>query len=119
MKYILLTSGLLAVLALTGCAQPKNPPLYGWYGYQTQLDNWFKQDVESPDIQLQKMRQDLEKMKAANQLPPPGFRAHMGLLHGQLGDPVSLKRALEAEKAAFPESSAYMDFLLRHFNKAN
>jgi len=119
MKNFFIASSIVAVLALTGCAQPQTPPLYGWHGYETQLDNWFRQDVESPDVQLQKMKQDLEKMKASNQRPPPGFRAHMGLLHGHLGDPVSLKLELEAEKAAFPESATYMDFLLRNFKKAN
>lgn len=117
MKPFVLTCGLLAALALTGCAQNQHPSLYGWYGYETQLDHWFRQDVESPEMQLQKMKQDLETMRAAKQNPPPGFRAHMGLLYGYLGDPVSFKLALEAEKEAFPESAPYMDFLLRHFKK--
>lgn len=119
MNRFFFTGSLLAAVLLVGCAQPKTPPLYGWLGYETHLDNWFRQDVESAHTQLQKMKQDLAKMQAAGQKPPPGFRAHMGLLHGHLGDPVSLKLELEAEKTAFPESTAYMDFLLRNFKKAN
>jgi hypothetical protein len=117
MKRFVLTLATVATLALGGCAQNKVPPLYGWYSYQTQLDNWYRQNVDSPDVQLKKMQADLGKIQAANENPPPGFRAHMGLLHGHLGDLVSLQRELEAEKAAFPESAGYMDFLLRNFKK--
>jgi hypothetical protein len=117
MKHVYLAATLVAALVLSGCAQNKVPPLYGWYGYEAQLNNWFKQTVESPDAQLQKMKDDLLKMQSAGQRPPPGYRAHMGLLYGELGDPASLRLELEAEKAAFPESAAYMDFLLRNFKQ--
>lgn len=117
MKRIAITMAAVAALALGGCAQNKAQSLYGWYGYQTQVDNWYRQNVDSPDTQLKKMQADLAKIEAANEKAPPGFRAHMGLLHGHLGDAVSLRRELEAEKAAFPESAAYMDFLLRNFKK--
>jgi len=115
MKQYALASSLLAVLVLSGCAQPKVQSLYGWYGYEAQIDAWFRQTTLSPDVQLQRMQQDLEKIHAAGQKPPPGFRAHLGLLYGHLGDPVSFRSELEAEMAAFPEGTPYMNFLLRNF----
>lgn len=103
---------------LVGCASaPRPQPLYAWYGYETQLDQWFRQTSTSPDVQLQSMQKDLQRMQSAGQRVPPGFRAHIGLLQGQMGDLVSMRSMLEAEKAAFPESAAYMDFLLRNFKK--
>lgn len=117
MKRLAITMAAVAALALGGCAQNKVPPLYGWYSYETQLDNWYRQNTDSPDVQLKKMQADLEKIRAAGEKAPPGFRAHLGLLHGHLGDPLSFRRELEAEKAAFPESAGYMDFLLRNFKK--
>ena len=118
MRRIPLMIAASSLALLVGCASaPRPQPLYAWYGYETQLDQWFRQTSTSPDVQLQSMQKDLQRMQSAGQRVPPGFRAHIGLLHGQMGDLVSMRSMLEAEKAAFPESAAYMDFLLRNFKK--
>ncbi|MCH2000092.1 DUF4810 domain-containing protein, partial [Achromobacter xylosoxidans] len=48
---------------------------------------------------------------------PPGFRAHLGMLYLKLGDGAKGLEQLEGEKAAFPESKPFMDFLLRNASK--
>lgn len=108
----------LLALALTlgGCASQKpTPPLYGWQGYEQNLDTYFRQDRESPDTQAKRMEDDLKKIRAAGQATPPGFMAHLGLLYGKQGDLVRFQQHLEAEKQQFPESQNFVDFLLRKF----
>jgi hypothetical protein len=41
--------------------------------------------------------------------------AHLGLLYGKQGDMARFQQHLEAEKRQFPESQAFVDFLLRQF----
>ena len=114
------TLALLAtVLALTGCANKAQPTfLYGWNGYEKNLDTYFRNDRESLDTQAKLMEDDLQKMRAAGKATPPGYQAHMGLLYGKQGDMARFQQHLQAEKAQFSESETFVDFLLRKF-KAN
>lgn len=107
-----------AMLALGGCANtPVAPPLYGWYGYEKNIDTYFRGDRESLDTQVKKMADDLNQMRAKGQAAPPGYQAHMGLLYGKQGDMERFQTHLEAEKQQFPESENFIDFLLRKFKK--
>lgn len=110
---------LLLVLTalLTGCANTKDPALYGWRGYEKNLDAYFRADKLDHSAQLQSMRDDRQLLQAEGKALPPGFQAQMGLLHGRLGDMESFRTQIEAEKQAFPESAGFMDFLLRNFKK--
>ena len=113
------TSAKVALLALAlslgGCANKAAPPLYGWHGFEKNLDTYFRQDRESPDTQAKRMEDDLQKIRAAGQATPPGFMAHLGLLYGKQGDLARFQQHLEAEKQQFPESQAFVDFLLRQY----
>jgi hypothetical protein len=110
------TLALLAtVLALTGCAHKPPPTLYGWNGYEKNLDTYFRNDRESLDTQAKLMEDDLQKMRAAGKATPPGYQAHMGLLYGKQGDMARFQQHLQDEKAQFPESETFVDFLLRKF----
>ncbi|MFM2450947.1 MAG: hypothetical protein RIS44_3397, partial [Pseudomonadota bacterium] len=73
------------LLALAGCANKAPPPLYGWNGYEKNLDTYFRGNRESWDTQSKRMEEDLQKMRAAGQATPPGYQAHLGLLHGKQG----------------------------------
>jgi hypothetical protein len=102
-------------LALVGCANKAPPTLYGWNGYEKNLDTYFRNDRESLDTQAKLMEDDLQKMRAAGAVVPPGYQAHMGLLYGKQGDMVRFQQHLQAEKQQFPESETFIDFLLRKF----
>lgn len=102
-------------LSLGGCANNATPPLYGWHGFEHNLDTYFLQDRESLDTQAKRMEDDLQKIRAAAQSTPPGFMAHLGLLYGKQGDLVRFEQHLQAEKQQFPESQTFVDFLLRNF----
>jgi len=112
--------GAVAVIAVTtlgGCANTKAPDLYGWNGYEKNIDIYFRGDREALDSQAKLMESDLEKIRSAGKALPPGYRAHLGLLYGKQGDMTRFQEHLESEKQLFPESETFIDFLLRKFNK--
>lgn len=104
----LVASGLL----LAGCATPKTPPLYQWDGYQPQVYEYFKGQT-GPQQQIDALEQALQRIRAKGNRPPPGFQAHLGVLYASVGNDTQAEQAFEAEKQSFPESAAYMDFLLK------
>lgn len=101
-----------AAAALVGCATgPK--PLYHWGGYQRQVYQFLNGETSDPNQQLVLLQAEAEKARAAGAALPPGFRAHLAMLHLRLGHHDDARQMIEAEKAAFPESTAYMDFVLK------
>ena len=110
-------AALIALVSTLGACATKTPPLYGWQGYQANLDAYFRGSSLSPDVQKQMMEQDLEKMRASGLAVPPGYHAHLGLLYGEQGDLGKFAEQVAQEKSKFPESQTFMDFLLRNFKK--
>ncbi len=112
---ILILAALGASVVLAGCASgPKGPPpLYGWSGYQSNLDTYFRKDKAGLDEQIQSMETNKQKILAANQALPPGYQAHLGLLYGKQGNMARFQQDLTAEKQQFPEAESFDDLLLR------
>ncbi|WP_457418893.1 DUF4810 domain-containing protein [Roseateles sp. P5_E7] len=108
---------LAAALVLVGCAQPGPKPLYQWAGYQNSVYQYMKSNGSEPGAQIAALEAQIEKNKVANEANPPGMRAHLALLYGKTGDDVAAQRHLEAERVQFPESAAYVDFLLKNTKK--
>lgn len=102
----------LAVAALVGCATHPRP-LYQWDGYQRQVYEYLKGDGTAPTEQLAAMQAQAEKARSTGAALPPGFRAHLGLLHLQMGRYDEARSMFEAERIAFPESTQYMNFVLK------
>jgi hypothetical protein len=65
------------------------------------------------------MEDDLKKIHAENGQVPPGYNAHLGLLYAKQGNLNEFANRLDAEKAQFPESQSFVDFLLRSFKNKN
>jgi hypothetical protein len=102
---------LIAGACLTGCVQqPKT--LYQWGSYQPEVYEYFK--GESKEAQVAKLEEDLQKIRSTNASPPPGYHAQLGMLYGSLGKDDQMVQQLRTEKALFPESATYMDFLLKN-----
>jgi len=106
------TLALVATMALVGCAQPGPKPLY-----QTAVYQYMKSNGSEPGAQIAVLEAQLEKNQATHQVSPPGMRAHLALLYSKTGDDVAAQRHLEAERAQFPESATYIDFLLKNTKK--
>ncbi|ALV04928.1 DUF4810 domain-containing protein [Roseateles depolymerans] len=96
----------------TACAQPPKP-LYQWSGYQSNLYDYFKTSGANAGEQIDKLEAQLVKNKAANEASPPGLHGHLALLYAKVGNDNAAKAHLEAERALFPESAAYVDLLLK------
>lgn len=102
----------LALSSLVGCATPP-APLYSWESFPRQQYSVLLRDGASPLDQIAAMNAHAEKARAKNASLPPGFRAHLGMLHLSAGNPDMARDFWMAEKAAFPESAQYMDLLLK------
>ncbi|KVH63273.1 DUF4810 domain-containing protein [Burkholderia cepacia] len=101
-----------AAMLLAGCAAPTTPPLYQWNGYQPQVYEYFK-GQSSPQQQIDALEKALQEIRAKGNKPPPGFHAHLGMLYASVGNGHQATQSFEAEKALFPESASYMDFLMK------
>jgi hypothetical protein len=98
---------------LAGCAaNTSTPPLYQWDGYQPQVYEYFKAQT-TPQQQLDALEKALQEIRAKGNKPPPGFHAQLGMLYASVGNGQAAQQEFQAEKQAFPESSTYMDFLLK------
>jgi len=102
----------LATVGLVGCSAVSKP-MYQWDGYQRQVYEFLKGDGTSPTEQMAAMQAQEEKAKAGGAALPPGFRAHLGMLYVRRGRFDEARQMLQAEKAAFPESAQYIDFVLK------
>jgi len=104
--------GLLAAGLLGGCAA-RQQPLYYWGNYQPQVYAYFKGEA-GPEEQILALEEDRERARSEGKTLPPGFEAQLGLLYGKTGRSDQLVKNFDAEKIRFPESAAYIDFLLKH-----
>ncbi|MCK6390071.1 MAG: DUF4810 domain-containing protein [Azonexus sp.] len=115
-RYITTLAALaLASSALSGCAS-RPQPLYHWGSFQAQQYAYFK-GQKGPEEGIQELLKIQEEAKAAGRPVPPGLKAHMGLLYGLTGRTDLLEQNLLAERQQFPESSVYVDFLLKKQSK--
>ena len=111
-RLLALVAAIATDSVLVGCVQaPK--PLYHWEGFQGQLYEHFKADRSGPEEQLRILDAQAQKARASGAALPPGFRAHLAMIYLRLGRDGEARQELEAEKANFPESAPYMDFLLK------
>jgi hypothetical protein len=107
------TTALLAGLLLVGCAEQQT--LYQWEGYQQQVYQYLQGG--SKEEQVEVLEADLQKIKAKDGAVPPGYHAQLGLLYSSLGKEDQMIQQFQTEKALFPESATYMDFLLNNAKK--
>jgi len=110
----LMAATLLGSVLLAGCSGPKT--LYQWETYQTQTYEYFKGE-EAKEAQIEALERDLQKIKSTGKAVPPGYHAHLGMLYAGLGKDDQMVQQFNTEKALFPESTPYMDFLLKNAKK--
>jgi len=113
-KRILVLGGCIVLLA--GCAQRGPAPLYLWEKFPRQQYDTLLRAGVAPLDQITELEEHTEKARAEGAALPPGFRAHLGMLKLSAGDAVQARQLWQAEKTAFPESSPYMDQLLKRLD---
>lgn len=97
-------------LLLTGCATGPGP-LYYWGEYQPQVYGHLSGE-KGPDEQIANLEAGIEKARAIGKPLPPGYSAHLGVLYAEKEDGDKMLHYFDAEKKQYPESAAYIDFLL-------
>jgi hypothetical protein len=119
MKAALMSRALLlgaCVAVLAGCAHNAPAPLYMWGTFPKMQYDTLLQPGVTPLEQVGAMEAQAEKARATGAALPPGFRAHLGMLKLSAGDVGQARQLWQAEKAAFPESTPYMDQLLKRLD---
>jgi len=106
----------LAVSMLVGCANRTPPSLYLWETFPRQQYDTLLRNGTSALEQIQLLEAHAEKARAGNAALPPGFRAHLGMLHLDVGNVDRARTLWQSEKASFPESAPYMDRLLQRLD---
>ena len=107
---------LLVSAVLGGCAANAPRPLYYWRGDQEQVYGHFTKQ-SAPEQQIAELEAGLQKARAAGLTPAPGYHAQLGMLYAEVGKTDQVRQQFETEKSLFPESTAYMDFLMRNLAK--
>lgn len=100
--------------ALVGCAGPKT--LYSWNNYNQQVYSYLKNEA-LPTEQILAMEESVQKANARQQTLPPGFYAHLGMMYLNAGKTDQALSAWAHEKAVFPESTQYIDYLISNLKK--
>jgi hypothetical protein len=106
-------AGLLIAAGLAGCAT--HEPIYHWGNYQPAVWAYFKPNDSAAQAQQAEMEKTVHEAQSKGKPLPPGFQAHLGLLYLKNGEPQKAQLAFETEETQFPESKAYMGFLLKNF----
>jgi len=106
---------LIVAALLAGCASSRPPPLYAWESYEAQVYADLKGDSRA--AQIEAMERDLEKIEASGKTAPPGFYAHLGMLYADAGNDAKATACFTTEKVRFPEATAFMDRLLKKYQK--
>lgn len=109
-RALLLLAG-VGALFLSGCAT-RDPALYYWGDFQNQQYAYFNGE-KGPEDSIQQLEKIREEAKSQGKLLPPGFEAHLGMLYGLTGRTDRFEQGLVAERQYFPESTLYVDFLLK------
>lgn len=110
-----MTSLVLAAAMMTGCAtQPQ--ALYHWGDFESQQYGYLS-GTKAPEESIQNIEKVREEAKSMGKTIPPGMSAHLGMLYGLTGRTDLFEQHLLAERTQFPESSAYVDFLLKQTPK--
>lgn len=103
-----LLAGLIATLVVTGCAK-RQPDMYQWGSFPAQQYQYLLHEAGPIDGQISELESQAERAAMHHAVLPPGFRAHLGMLHLSAGNPQRARELWIAEKTAFPEASPFID----------
>ena len=102
----------VAVAALSGCQTTK--PLYHYGAYQDSVYAHFKNEDSSVTQEIDALEKTIAKSAAKNLQVGPGLNAHLGYLYIESGQMDKGVAYLRQEKALYPESAQFIDFLLKN-----
>ncbi|TCV95130.1 hypothetical protein EDC52_10661 [Biostraticola tofi] len=103
---------LISVIFLAGCTHATKK-IYYWDKYPSTVYQYYHDKKSTPDDQIATLLVSMEKSQAKGQKTPPGLHAHLGLLYANIGHADLAFEEFNNEKRLFPESAAFMDFLMK------
>lgn len=106
--FIFISSVLLAACGTSSSTKP----LYYWENYSNTVYEGMQNKLSASE-QITKLEEYLEKARAKDLAVAPGVYAQLGMLYLQTGQQSQAHQAFLKEKEAFPESAAFIDFLLK------
>ena len=117
MKNSILTLSL--ALFFIGCASSSAPKqIYYWGdGSYTSAIYEYINDEADTYAQIGKLENVVQKAYERGARVPPGLFAHLGLLYSNQGNTAQAKAYFDKEVQNFPESKAYITFLLEQNKK--
>ena len=105
------------LIIVTGC-QVTEPQYY--YGtYANNVYGFFKADEVSIDDQILALEEVVSQAESMGKPIAPGIHAHLGMLYFESGNAEKGVVHLQHERALFPESQHYIDFLLASHEREN
>ena len=96
-------------VALAACAPPSK---YEWGNYERDFIAYYG-DPSTADAFAAKLSATIAQGEAKGNVPP-GLNAEYGYLMLQAGNAEAAIQAFEKEKAAWPESTTFMDLMIGH-----
>jgi hypothetical protein len=102
----------ITVMLFSGCAS--NDTQYYWGEYENLVYKTHHTPAEvPPSFQIELLQTDIEKAEAAGKPIPPGVYAHLGLMYAANGNKELALVSLTKEKELFPESTRFIDGLIK------
>lgn len=102
----------VAVVTLSGCQSTK--PLYNYGSYPDNVYKHFKNEDSSVTQEIEALEKTISQSAAKNLQVGPGLNAHLGFLYIESGQTDTGIAYLQKEKALYPESAQFIDFLLKN-----
>jgi hypothetical protein len=110
--------GALGALVLAGCVS-RPVTMYSWGSYEEGIYASYSARSDYPvEKEITELEADYQEARSTNTRMPPGWHAHLGYLYYQTGKPEQARQEFMSEKAAYPESTVFMDRLLKNLSKA-
>ena len=102
----------LSTLVASGCSQ--KPSMYYWGEYEGLV---YKMYIEpgnaEPDVQIEKLKNDIQHAQNQGKKTPPGIYAHLGFMYATVGNNQLAIESFSQEKTLFPESVKFLDGMMK------
>jgi len=99
-----------ATILMLGCKTTE--PMYYYGNYSEAVYSYFKADETPVSQQISILEEVIAQAQGKGRLVAPGVHAHLGMLYFERGNNDQGINHFEHEKTLFPESAAYIDFLI-------
>jgi len=105
------TALLAMCLFFTACETTQ--PLYYWGDYENLVYEMYNKPGKAPpELQIDKLSQDVEEAESSGKKVAPGIHAHLGMMYAAVGNMAAAEAAFNNEKRLYPESATLLDGML-------